>query len=103
MAELIIENRQRDSLDFGKLTDKDGNELGHIRLGSADDREGAPLIRDSNGTVLPGRAGEWNADFPNPAMRVDAKVWDAYLSDKARGPMIRELLEKRAISVNGAR
>lgn len=98
---VLIENRGRDTLDLGPI-EVDGEKY-HIRLGSTDDSDGAPLLKDQNGNTMPGQPGQWSDDFPNPVQEVEAKIWKAYLDDKSRGPMIRDLVNQHKITVNGQR
>lgn len=101
MANVLIENRERDQKDCG-VVEVDG-EAYRLKLGSADDSTGAPVVRLDNGSTRPGNVGEFNDDFPNPIQELPGKAWQAFLKDKTRGPVIQDWLETRAITVSGAR
>ena len=95
-GKVLIENRGRDQKDFGKIQVK--GEEHHVILGSADDFEGAPVIKDEKGNTLPGQGGQWTKEFPNPIQEVDRGVWAAYLNSPTRGPVIKSWLEGRQIT-----
>jgi len=100
MAKLLIENRGRDQKNLGKIEVK--GTIHNVTLGSADDAIGAPVLKSEDGSTSPGEPGTWSDEFPNPVQPLDAQVWDAYLNDKARGPVIKHWLNTKEITVGRA-